>query len=212
MLYEVITPGFGIPGTLAIIIFAVIFISNGMLGYVGSLEILLFIAGLVLLVVEIFLIPGFGAAGISGILLIAASLLLSRQGFIIPEFEWQTAVFKDNLLTVGTGVFGSIILIAVLIQLFPRIGIFNRLILNTAQLPEEGYSIQSPELESQIIGLKGRAVTVLRPSGKAVFDGEVLVVETDGEYMEAGTAVHRITSYNVCYTKLLRTKYEIRNI
>ncbi len=186
---EITSPGFGIPGTLAIIIFAVIFISNGMLGYVGSLEILLFIAGIVLLVVEIFLIPGFGAAGISGILLIAASLLLSRQGFVLPEFEWQTEILKKNLLTVGIGVFGSIIFIAVIIQLFPRVGFLNRLILQTRQMPADGYTMQQPETAGTRIGSTGKAVTTLRPAGKAVFSGETVVVETDGDFLEAGTPV-----------------------
>ena len=186
---EITSPGFGIPGTLAIIIFAVIFASNGMLGYVGSLEILLFIAGLVLLILEIFLIPGFGAAGISGILLIAASLLLSRQGFVLPEFEWQTELLKRNLLTVGVGIFGSIILVAVFIQVFPRVGLFNRLILQTSQEKDDGYSPSSSETPGIQNGQTGRAVTSLRPSGKAVFENDTVAVETDGEFIEAGTGV-----------------------
>jgi membrane-bound serine protease (ClpP class) len=190
---EITSPGFGIPGTLAIIIFAVIFISNGMLGYVGSLEILLFIAGIVLLAVEIFLIPGFGAAGISGILLIAASLLLSQQSFIIPEFEWQTGILKRNLLTVGTGIFGSIILMFIMLQVFPRIGIFNKLILHTSEQQELGYSMQIPETAAAMSGRRGKALTTLRPSGKAVFDTETLVVETDGGFIEEGTEVEIIT-------------------
>ena len=196
---EITSPGFGIPGTIAIIIFAVIFVANGMLGNVGSTEILLFIAGVVLLIAEIFLIPGFGAAGISGIILIAISLLLSRQGFVIPEFDWQTEILKQNLLTVGIGIFGSIIMLAVLIQLFPRIGIFSRLILESSQLQSEGFSLQQPEESAVLIGRRGTAATTLRPSGKADFDDEILVVETDGDFLEAGTAVeiHRVDSNRI---------------
>lgn len=186
---EITSPGFGVPGTLAIIIFTIIFITNGMLGYVNSLEILLFIAGIILLIVEIFLIPGFGAAGIAGILLIAASLLLSQQGFVLPEFEWQTNILKRNLLTVGAGVFGSIIILAILIQLFPRIKFLNRLILQTSQQQNEGYSIQQADDVEAMIGKKGKAVTILRPSGKASFNGKTIVVETDGGFIEEGTAV-----------------------
>lgn len=185
---EITSPGFGIPGTIAIIIFAVIFTANGMLGYVGSLEILLFIAGIVLLVVEIFIIPGFGAAGISGILLIAASLILSQQGFVLPEFEWQAEIFRKNLLTVGSGIFGSIILIAVLIQFFPRMKVFNRLVLQTSQNSEDGFSIQQAGEASQV-GTRGEAATTLRPAGKAVFNGELKAVETDGDFIEKGTEI-----------------------
>ena len=185
---EITSPGFGIPGTIAIIIFAVIFTANGMLGYVESLEIILFIAGIVLLIMEIFVIPGFGAAGISGILLIAASLILSQQGFVLPEFEWETEIFRRNLLTVGSGIFGSIIFIAVLIQLFPRMRFFNRLVLETSQTREAGYSMQQNE-ENSLTGLTGKAVTTLRPAGKAEFNGELKTVETDGDFIEAGTEV-----------------------
>lgn len=186
---EITSPGFGIPGTIAIIIFAIIFSANGMLGYVSSIEILLFIAGIALLILEIFVIPGFGAAGISGILLITASLILSQQGFVLPEFEWQADIFKKNLLTVGTGIFGSIIFIAVLVQIFPRMKFFNRLVLQTSQTQESGYSMQQEFEEKSLVGRNGKAITTLRPSGKAKFNGTIKTVETDGDFLEAGTEV-----------------------
>lgn len=186
---EITSPGFGVPGTIAIIIFAVIFTSNSMLGYVGSLEILLFLLGIVLLLVEIFLIPGFGAAGISGFLLIAASLLLTQQDFVLPEFSWQREIFQRNLLSIGGGILGSIVLIAVFFQIFPRVAFFNRLILESSQLKSEGYSMQTEEAEEDRIGKTGRAVTTLRPSGKADIGGEIFPVETDGEFLAAGTEV-----------------------
>jgi len=186
---EITSPGFGIPGTIAIIIFAIIFASNSMLGYVGSLEILLFLLGIILLLVEIFLIPGFGAAGISGFLLIAASLLLSQQDFVFPEFTWQREIMQRNLLSIGGGVLGSIVLIAVFFQIFPRIGIFNRLILENSQLSTDGFTMQSDSKKEDLLGKTGRALTTLRPSGKADFDGQLIAVETDGDFLESGTDI-----------------------
>ena len=192
---EITSPGFGIPGTLAIIIFAVLFLSNSMLGRVGSLEILMFIAGIALLAVEIFLIPGFGAAGISGFLLIAAALLLSQQDFIIPEFSWQKELLKQNLLNVGAGVLGSILLIFILFQFFPRSRLFGRLILKTSMTSDEGFTVQEAAVLGPSAGDRGTAVTVLRPSGKAEFDGLSYPVETDGEFISAGTPVE-VTAVN----------------
>jgi membrane-bound serine protease (ClpP class) len=186
---EITSPGFGIPGTIAIIIFAVIFASNSMLGYVGSLEIILFLAGIILLLVEIFLIPGFGAAGIIGLLCITVSLLLSQQDFVLPEFSWQTKILQRNLLSIGGGVIGSIVLIAVFFQIFPRVRIFNRLILDISQLKTEGFAMQAEEVKEHLEGKKGRALTTLRPSGKADIEGRILAVETDGDFLEAGTEI-----------------------
>ncbi len=50
--------------------------------------------------VEIFLIPGFGFAGIAGILLIAGSLIFSCQDFVIPYFTWQWDILNRNILVV----------------------------------------------------------------------------------------------------------------
>ena len=72
---EINSPGFGIPGTVALIAFLTLFGTNALMGTVGSLELILFILGIGLLTVEIFILPGFGVAGISGIVLIAGSLV-----------------------------------------------------------------------------------------------------------------------------------------
>jgi membrane-bound serine protease (ClpP class) len=186
---EITSPGFGIPGTAAIIIFTVLFASNSMLGFVGSLEILLFLAGVVLLILELFLIPGFGAAGIGGFVLITISLLLSRQGFVIPEFSWQFDILRRNFINIGAGILGSIVLIALLFSFFPRTGIFGRLVLQSSQLKDDGFGMQTDGSSDTLVGKSGRAVTTLRPSGKADIDGNILVVETDGEFLDAGAEI-----------------------
>jgi membrane-bound serine protease (ClpP class) len=160
-----------------------------MLGFVGSLEILLFLAGVVLLILELFLIPGFGAAGIGGFVLITISLLLSRQGFVIPEFSWQFDILRRNFINIGAGILGSIVLIALLFSFFPRTGIFGRLVLQSSQLKDDGFGMQTDGSSDTLVGKSGRAVTTLRPSGKADIDGNILVVETDGEFLDAGAEI-----------------------
>ncbi len=189
---EITSPGFGVPGTIAIIAFAVIFLGSALLGTVGSLELLLFLLGTILLVVEIFLIPGFGFTGISGIVLIVLSLVLSRQDFVWPEFDWQWDLLGKNILIVGLGFLGSIVLIAVIFKLFPRAPVFNRLILTSAEGQQEGFTVQSIEASKGLLGEKGKAVTALRPSGKAEINEDILVVETDGEFLEAGRDIEVI--------------------
>ena len=189
---EITSPGFGVPGTIAIIAFLIIFLGGALLGTVGSLEIILFLLGVVLLVVEIFLIPGFGVTGISGIVLMITALVLSRQEFVIPRVPWQWDIFLRNLRNVGFGFVGSLVLLVFLLRVFPRTPGLKRLILESNQDTTAGYTVQSSESSALLNGRRGTAVTALRPAGKADFEGEILVVETDGEFIETGTPVEVI--------------------
>jgi membrane-bound serine protease (ClpP class) len=186
---EITSPGFGVPGTVAIIAFLIIFLGGTLLGTVGSLEIILFLLGIILLVIEIFLIPGFGVTGISGIILMISALILSRQEFVIPRVSWQWDIFLSNLRNIGFGFVGSLVLLVLLLRIFPRAPGLKRLILESSQETTAGYTVQSLETSAVLAGRRGTAVTALRPAGKADFDGEVLAVETDGEFIEPGSLV-----------------------
>jgi membrane-bound serine protease (ClpP class) len=189
---EITSPGFGVPGTIAIIAFLIIFLGGALLGTVGSLEIILFLLGIVLLVIEIFLIPGFGVTGVSGIILMITALVLSRQEFIIPRVPWQWDIFLRNLRNVGFGFAGSLVLLIFLLRIFPRTPGLKRLILESSEDTMAGYTVQGPESSALLTGRRGTAVTTLRPAGKADFEGEILVVETDGEFIERGSPVEVI--------------------
>jgi len=187
---ELTSPGFGLPGTTAIICFAAVFVSNFLLGTVGSLELLLFLGGVVLLALEIFLIPGFGVTGVSGILLIVVSLVLSRQTFIIPAIDWQWDIFRANLLIVLASVTASFLLLFLLARYLPRFLPFRRgMVLTSAQRVEEGYTVQVGTDRGTLLGKSGRTLTVLRPVGKAEIGERILTVESEGEYIPAGTTV-----------------------
>jgi len=189
---EITSPGFGVPGTVAILCFAVVFASYALLGTVGSIELILFVIGLVLLIVEVFLIPGFGVVGIAGLILIVLSLILSMQGFVLPRYNWQWVIFRRNILVVVSSAVGAIAAFALLASLLPQVGLFSRLTLQTAQTTDAGYTVQEPEVEGRLLGKRGAAITTLRPSGKAEFEGEVLPVETDGEFLSIGDSVQII--------------------
>lgn len=199
---EVSTPGFAVPGTVAIICFTIVFAGGALMGTFNSFELILFIAGVVLLIAEIFLIPGFGITGISGIFLMMGALILSRQGFFIPEFEWETDILLKNMLLVFGTTGASVIIMGILLVIFPHLAPFKRLILTspadqtasqTAGWNNDQISGQNVEVreETQTVkpGTVGITATPLRPSGKASFGNEVLPVETDGEYMEQGSKI-----------------------
>jgi len=186
---EVTTPGFGVPGTLAIICFAVIFSSNYLLGRVGSIELLMFLAGLILLILEILVIPGFGAAGLSGIVLIVLSLVLSLQGFTLPKFALEWDIFLNNLMLVTFSLVAALACIAVVAHFMPQMPVLNRLTLATTQAPAAGYTVQEPESAGEMVGKRGVTVTKLRPAGKGKIDGRLVQVETDGEFFDVGVPI-----------------------
>jgi membrane-bound serine protease (ClpP class) len=214
---EINTPGFGIPGVGAIIAFALVFGSGMLLGKVGSLELILFLAGVGLLAVEIFLLPGFGITGIAGLLIIGISLVFSMQDFIIPRFSWEWDILGRNTLVVTAGLIAAICGIAAIALLGPRIKIFDRLTLktritgtaggpldpsDTAGVAYQSAAYDGPvtALEAdtaylpeedlrEIQGKQGHAVTVLRPSGKAEIEGRVYPVEAEGIFIEKGKSV-----------------------
>jgi membrane-bound serine protease (ClpP class) len=198
---ELQSPGFGIPGTIAVVAFLLVFGSSAMLGKVGSLELILFIIGLALLAVEIFILPGFGAAGISGLVLIGISLILSMQDFVIPRFDWEWSLMGRNALVVVIGLILSITGIAVIALLGPKTKLFDKITLKTQinQTASEGGGWKSDGgIESDyntLLGKTGKAVTVLRPVGKAEFDGEAYQVEADASFIEVGTDI-RVTKIN----------------
>jgi membrane-bound serine protease (ClpP class) len=186
---EVTSPGFGIPGSVAVIAFSLLFASNFMLGRVGSVELLLFMGALVLLLLEVFVIPGFGVAGISGLVLLVASLVLSMQGFIVPEFDWQWDRLNRNVLLVLANTVGAFLAFGGFAYLFGRTNMFNRLKLADTQQTAAGFTVQTNEVRERYLGRSGRAITTLRPSGSADIDDERVAVESDGEWIEAGTEV-----------------------
>ena len=204
---EIQSPGFGIPGTIAIIAFLLVFGSSALLGRVGSLEIILFLAGLGCLAIEIFVIPGFGVVGILGFIFIGLSLVLSMQDFVIPRFDWEWTLFGRNLLVVFIGVIAAITGIAIIALMGPKIKIFDRLTLNaritgTAGGPDPDSDVgkeiaevkagRPPEDEENFAALVGKIGTsdsILRPSGRAVIDGKVYTVEADGEFVDSGRGI-----------------------
>ena len=132
---EITSPGFGVPGTIALICFAIVFSASGLMGNLGPFEILMFILGVALLLLEIFVIPGFGVAGIAGIILIFGAFVFSMQTFYWPEFAWQWTLVRRNLAIVGASVLGGLGVIAVLMNLMPRSGLFDRLVLHDPDDP-----------------------------------------------------------------------------
>jgi membrane-bound serine protease (ClpP class) len=190
--FEMQTPGIGFPSAAAIIAAILYFAPLYIDGLAENWEILVFFAGIALIAVEIFVIPGFGIAGISGILFIIGGLtisLLNNTGF---DFENVTVPeFGQATLTVLMGLGLSFILMLWLSNKIGSRGIFRKIALTT-DLED---AVSTPVLTA-LIGKEGTAATVLRPSGKVWIDNEMYDGVSDSGFIDKGTPVKVIRFEN----------------
>lgn len=173
--FEMQSPGIGFPLGIAILAAIVYFAPLYLEGLAANWEIVVFIIGLILIAVEIFVIPGFGVAGILGIMFVFGGLVLSLIDNI--NFDFEHVELKGvgvAITTVVAGVFGGFILSLYLSnKLFTaQSGPFRNLSLNSVQNVSDGYVSVEPTLFG-LKGKKGVAQTVLRPGGKVLIDGDV---------------------------------------
>ena len=192
---EIKTPGFGLPGILGAACLALFFWGHHIAGLAGLEDLLLFALGIALILVEIFLIPGFGFAGIFGIALVLVSLvgamvrIVPGGGFGWPSWtDLQLPIFKTGVALVGAGA-GALLLG----RFLPRSRLFGRLALGAATAAADGYTA-APD-STALVGKAGVALTALHPAGSARFEGERLDVVTAGEYLDAGTPVRIVEAH-----------------
>jgi membrane-bound serine protease (ClpP class) len=179
--FELQTPGIGFPLAISIIAALLYFAPLYIEGLAANWEILIFIIGLVLLAIEIFAIPGFGIAGISGIVLIIAGLVLSLVNNVNFDFEpVEKGGFGKALLTVTAGISLGFGLVLYLSSRIGAKGLFRNIALNTNLENKKGYIGVSIENKA-LVGKTGIAHTDLRPSGKVTVEGTTYdAVSEDG--------------------------------
>jgi len=182
LLIELKTPGFGLGGALAVIAFTLFFGSHYIVKLAGVGEILLLAGGLILVLLEIFIFPGFGVAGVTGVALVLLSLFFSLVGNMPRPEDFVAAGH-----TIGWTFLVTVLVGAVLIRYLPKSKLFNRIAMGAVQA--SGDASTSPETAHELTGRSGTAVSDLRPAGKAEIDGVRYDVVTEGGYIEKGKPV-----------------------
>ncbi|MBN2020269.1 MAG: hypothetical protein JW749_08595 [Sedimentisphaerales bacterium] len=194
------TPGIGLPGLVAVICFSIIIGSKFLIGMANWIEVMLFVVGILLLLVEIFIIPGFGVTGITGILLIMVGLfgmLIKNPPDRVPwpqtSFDWQW--FLNGVLAISLGFVGFLICATVLTKYMHKMPYLSSMVL----LPgiakkgtEVEISMTAPQEGEQVsvaVGQEGEAMSRLRPAGKARFGDAVVDVVAEGEFIDKGIKV-----------------------
>jgi membrane-bound serine protease (ClpP class) len=198
--FELQTPGVGFPlaaAGVALVLYLVPYYLNGL---AENWEIIALFLGLGLIAVEIFVLPGFGVAGIGGITLTIGSLILIMLNNDAFNFEFVPA---NDILYAAAATFGGLIggmaLLFIAGVRMTNTKFFKRVALIETQDREQGYT--SSFLKETMKGKKGTAFTVLRPGGKVMIEGQVYDAYTRGEYIEKGQPIevmeHETTSLRV---------------
>ena len=187
--FELQTPGVGFPIIASIIATVLYFTPYYLNGLAENWEIIAFFIGIVLIALEIFVIPGFGVAGISGLILTVGSLILVMLNN--DSFDFSFVKGDDLFIAVATTLLGM--LGAIIIMLLGGVRLanskaFQRISLQDVQDHDKGFT-SSFYKEKSMIGKSGKAYTILRPSGRVEIEGEIYDAFTRGNYIEAGTDI-----------------------
>jgi len=187
LVFEIKTGAFGLGGIVSLTALGLFFGSSLILGLAGWEEILLLGLGVIALAVEIFILPGFGVAGILGILAIIGSMVLAMMG-AAPT----TGDIAQALAVLGASLFITAAVIYAWFRHLPSSGRFRGLLLQGSVQRSEGF-VSAPS-RGDLIGLDGVALTDLRPSGTARVGEERLDVVTEGGFIAEGSRVRIVQS------------------
>lgn len=175
LIVEAVTLGWGVGGTIGILSMAVFFGGNLLVGNTSWGLILLFIGGIILLGLELFVVPGFGITGLAGIGLVVISLFLTFESPVVGMYAISFA------LLVG------VVALILAFKYFETSKAWNRIALNMRQTKESGYSASI--VKTELIGLEGEALSTLRPAGMALIQGERVDVVSEGGYIMKGSLI-----------------------
>lgn len=194
LIAEVRTPGWGLGGSLALVALTLFFGSNLLVRLAEWWELLLFGVGFGLLLIEVVAIPGFGVAGVSGIALMGASIVLTQLPSV--EFEWWSV--EDVSAVVGRmalSMIAAVVLSLVFLRALPKFAAFNRLILKSETRSSEGYVSASTEEDEQLVDQEGITLTDLRPVGIGLFGGKRINIIAEGEFIEQQRPVRIVEAH-----------------
>lgn len=184
------TPGVGIFGGIAALCFFLLYFGHFMVNLAGWEELLLFGLGIALILVEIFVTPGFGFIGMTGVGAILTSFVMLLMAGDWSDLTFSNPFTGDAILQVMLTMVIATAAFFVMVRFMPRdnSAIGGRLVLQTELAVAEG--VQSFEaVEESLVGERGKTTTPLRPSGKMQLEGKRLNVETEGEFVEKGCEV-----------------------
>ncbi len=188
------TPGFGLPGSIAVVAMLLYFLGGYVAGLSGIEWMAVFVLGVLLIGLELFAFPGTLALGLSGALLILVSLIMATADLYpgmpglptLPQLSLPIRNLAVSALLAVVGIWATG-------WILPHTPAYRKLVSTSASGALDDAS--RDRRQASRIGLEGRAISVLRPGGKAQFGEEILDVVTTGEFLDRGTPV-RIVAHS----------------
>lgn len=186
---ELKTPGFGFGGLLAIAAYGLFFWGHHLAGLAGMEDILLVLGGVFLIILEIFVIPGFGVIGLAGLIAVLAGLIMALTGNpdVVP-----VEAYIDAATNVSIALFSAIVLALIVVKMIFKDNMFSSGFVLTGSYRDDHNVSQSEakykehEIANTLkIGEKGKAHTALRPAGTAIFKDKKYSVVTEGDFIDA---------------------------
>ena len=193
---EMSAPGLGVPGFLGTLCLLAFFWAQYFDGNAEWFEILLFVIGITFILMEVFVIPGFGIFGIGGTIMVCISIVLAAQSFLVPLNVRDMEKLPNSLFPlVGAG-FGILVAVLALPRILPDTPFLRNVILSPPKQPELEFG-DSKDTEAtadfaHLMGKRGTAATKLMPSGRAKFGDEICDVISQGQVIDKGESVEVI--------------------
>ena len=199
--FELQTPGVGFPIIIAISAAVAFFAPHYLQGLANNMELIIFIVGLLLLVVEVFVLPGFGIAGILGILLLISGLALSLFPIVSsPELGW---ILPNISVVMNSFAIVSICIVLALILSFylsKKLLTKRNFLSDSAVLTADGKDykviLSNKFTNEELIGKQGETISVLMPGGKVVVDSETFDSIALSGYIEKGKRIEVVKISN----------------
>jgi len=203
--FELQSPGVGFPLVASIVAAMLYFAPLYLEGLANHWEIILFMVGVVLILIEVFALPGFGVAGISGIVLVVTGLTLSMIGnvgwdFSGVNFENILKAFFIVIIAIFVSLLGSIYLSK---KLFTTT-IFGHLALDAVQDKDKGFTT-ADRIYTSMIGQTGIAFTVLRPAGKVKIANDIYDATAVSGFIDKGESV-KVVDYQTTQLFVMKTE------
>ena len=177
---EIKTAGMGVAAFIGLFAALLFFGSQWLIGVAGWFELILFMGGILLLIIELY-VPGFGIFGIGGISCILGSFFLTLGGNLVAA----------NIMAIS--LFVAIVLFVLILKFLPSSRLWAKLMLKESETTQTGFS--SSYDYSSYLGKEGLVVNPLRPAGMMTIDGVKIDVVSEGQYIDAGTKV-KVVSVN----------------
>lgn len=193
--FELQSPGIGFALVVAILGAVLYFAPLYLEGVAQNWELILFIIGLVLLAVEIFVLPGFGIAGVAGIVAVILGLSFAAIDNDLlrhlPTGEITVGWILQPILVVIIAATAALIGGLLLSKRFltGTTPLQRKVVLTAEMAPEQGY-VSHPQVASELIGKTAEVAAVLRPSGRVIIDGIYYdAIAEEGQFIPRGKQV-----------------------